>query len=176
MKKLFMIMIFFILSGCISVPQKSTSTGAIELQGLFAIVTPKSNQSGHFIWEQAGSADFSLELYGPLGLGATTLIQQNGLVTLETDQGKKYTATSPEALLQNTLGWSMPIHGMLYWLLGIPVPTVPFSAQYNAVKQISDLTQSGWQIHYQGGVGAIYPERIVMQRQSIRLIVLISSS
>ena len=168
-------MICLLLSACATAPQKTNPPGVVELQGVFGIITPQTHQSGHFTWEQDPQKQFSLELYGPLGLGATSLIEQNGVVTLETAQGKKYTATSPELLLQNTLGWSMPVQGMTYWLLGVPVPDILFSAQYDSVNQIQNLTQSGWQIDYSWGQNSVYPARIVMQRQGVRLTVVITA-
>ena len=175
MKKLFYILICLLLSACATSPQKSSVPGAIQLQGLFGIVTPQTHQSGHFTWEQDSQKQFTLELYGPMGLGATSLIEQNGVVTLETAQGKKYTATSPELLLQNTLGWSMPVQGMTYWLLGVPVPKIQFQADYDPENRIVDLSQSGWQIHYTWNQSTVYPARILMQRKGVRLTVVVNS-
>jgi outer membrane lipoprotein LolB len=160
-----------ILCACSTPTLKPNAPGQIQLQGVFGIVTPQSHESGHFIWAQDSQRQFSLELYGPLGLGATSLIEQDGVVTLETSQGKKYTASSPELLLQNNLGWSMPVQGMTYWLLGLPVPELPFQAQYDQGHRIVSLAQSGWMIQYTWGKNWVYPLRIVMQREGVRVIV-----
>jgi outer membrane lipoprotein LolB len=176
LKVLLAIILCVLLSACTTTQLKPAAPGETQLQGLFGIVTPQTHESGHFVWEQNNQQQFSLELYGPLGLGATSLIEQNGVVILETVQGKKYTATSPELLLQNNLGWSMPIQGMTYWLFGVPVPTIPFVAQYDALNRIVHLLQSGWTIDYTWQQNRVYPARILMQRQGVRLIVAITHS
>ncbi len=163
-----------LVSACASPPVKPSVPGEVQLQGMFGVVTPQNHASGHFIWEQDGPQQFSLELYGPLGLGATSLIEQNGIVTLETAQGKKYIAASPELLLQNNLGWSMPIQGVSYWLLAVPVPDIPFSAQYDSVHRLVQLLQSGWTIDYTWAQSTVYPARILMERQGVRLVVAIT--
>ncbi len=174
-KKSLCLALCLLLSACATTQMKPSEPGDIQLQGVFGIVTPQTHESGHFIWEQDQQRQFSLELYGPLGLGATRLMEQNGVVTLETAQGKKYTATSPELLLQNNLGWSMPVQGMTYWLLGLPVPAIAFHAQYDTESQIIHLSQSGWQIDYTWAPHCLYPQRIVMQREGVRLVVAITA-
>ncbi len=173
MKKLLCYLLCLLLTACATAPQKAPLSGEVQLQGMFSLVTPQAHESGHFSWQEDPSQQFNLELYGPLGLGATRLVKQNDAVTLETAQGKTYTAGSPEQLLQNVLGWSMPVEGMTYWLLGVPVPHQPFTAQYQG-SEIVVLNQAGWVIHYTWSKTSIYPQRILMQRTNVRLLVVVS--
>ncbi len=153
---------FIFLTGCATLSQS---------QGLFSVVTPTTHQSGHFIWqEDAAHQKFYLELSGPLGLGATSLSNETGPVVLTLSSGKTIVADSPEDLLQNTLGWSMPVSGMGYWILGKPVPTLPFTGEYDSQHRLLTLHQSGWVIHYTWNNAAPYPSQIMLLRSDIKIL------
>ncbi len=142
-----------------------------QSQGLFSVVTPTTHQSGHFIWDtDACHQKFYLELSGPLGLGATTLSNETGQVVLTLSSGKTIVADSPEDLLQTTLGWSMPVSGMGYWILGEPMPKIPFTGDYDHQHRLLTLNQSGWTIQYTWNNAAPYPSRIVLLRNGIKIL------
>lgn len=171
--------VFFIvlgLSACTTVPGPQPTaplSTEIHLQGLFSVVTSREHPSGHFVWEEdAGHQQFYLELSGPLGLGATTLSNQNngGKVVLTTSSGKSFVADTPEAVLQKALGWSMPISGLRYWILGQAAPDLPFTATYDKAHRLLTLQQSGWSITYTWKDPMPYPSRIVLLRKNIRIL------
>ncbi len=153
------------LTACTTVPTTLAPQNSQTLQGLFGVVADDQANSGHFIWIQQGH-DFSLELYGPLGLGATELSNQNMQYTLKTAEGKIYQADSPEALMQEALGWSMPVSGFVYWLWGNPEPDFPFTQNGNV------LNQDGWQITYTQNGKTI--QKMVMLQDNVRITIVIN--
>lgn len=148
-------------------PTVPTSEQTKMVQGVFAVITAQNAQSGHFTWMQTGN-DFTLELYGPLGLGATVLIKNADQVHLKTAQGATYEASSPEALLQQVLGWSMPVSGFTQWLWGEPDPAAPFTATYDTDHRILTLAQEGWSIAYVWQ-NASAPARITLTGNGIQV-------
>lgn len=160
------------LAGCATTQMtQAPMPGEQKLQGLFGVVTQNQSQSGHFIWSQQ-SQSFTLELYGPLGLGATTLTDTASGVSLKTSNGKVFKADSPEDLLQEVLGWSMPVEGFKYWLWGLPEPNVPYQATYDDTNHIATLNQEGWQMTYTWQESNI--KKIVMLRDGVRVTIVYS--
>lgn len=159
-----------ILAGCATTtpsPSAVSMTQTQALQGLFGVVTSESSRSGHFTWTQTMNG-FTLELYGPMGIGATLLTGQNDVYTLETADGKTYTADSPEGLMDDALGWSMPISGFSYWLWGEPAPDYPFTQKNNVLKQ------QGWTIIYSYQKQTL--QKIVMVRDGVKVTIVFSEN
>ena len=44
---------------------------------------------------------------------------------LQTSDGKRYNAASPEQLLAEQWGFHLPVSNMKYWVRGLPVPGIP---------------------------------------------------
>ena len=58
-------------------------------------------------------------------------------------------ATSAEELLGTRLGWSLPVSGLRYWLLGLPAPGLPVvKSSLDSFGRLLRLSQGGWQIRY----------------------------
>lgn len=157
------------LAGCAATQlTPPTAPGAKKVQGLFAVITPETNQSGHFNWVQQGQ-DFTLLLYGPLGLGATSLSQTGQEVVLTASNGKTYRAQSAEALLNDVIGWSMPVSGFVYWLFAAPDPAYPFTATRDNTGRILTLQQEGWAITYTWADSGNQLQGMILLRDGIKI-------
>ncbi len=167
------LLLFLFLCGCATNTTSLFAPGpqTKSAEGLFSVITPQTAQSGHFLWTQNG-ADFSLELYGPLGLGATYLSQIGDDVVLKTANGQTYNADSAEDLLTQVLGWSMPVSGFTSWLWGKPAPGFPFNATYDDQNRILSLQQEGWSITYTWSEAGSVPSRLTLIRNSIKVKIL----
>lgn len=161
--RVLLLLLTLLLVGCASTP--TAPQGTRTMHGIFGVVDLDDSQSGHFTWIQNGN-DFTLELYGPLGLGAAELVGENGQYTLKTSDGKTYEADSAEGLLDNVLGWSMPVSGFPYWLWGQPEPGVPYLQSDNI------LNQEGWQITYTYDQQVL--KKINMIRDGVHVTIVIS--
>ncbi len=160
--RILLLLFILLLTGCASTP--TVSQGTKTMQGIFGVVGLDDSQSGHFTWIQNGN-DFTLELYGPLGLGATELVGENGEYTLKTSDGKTYAADSPEDLLDDVLGWSMPVSGFPYWLWGQSEPGKSY------LQSGDILNQEGWQITYTYDQGIL--KKINMIREGVRVTIIV---
>jgi len=150
---------FLWLAGCSTVPvtpplESSWSTRESQLkhlkswklQGLVAVHSTQESGSASLTWEQHAS-NYTLSLFGPLGSNAVKIEGKPGLVTLQNSQGT-YSASNPEELLFNQLGWKLPISHLHYWIRGLPVPGVASDSKFDHYQRLTTLTQQDWHIEY----------------------------
>jgi outer membrane lipoprotein LolB len=118
------------------------------INGAAAIRTPKDSISASLQWQQTGQK-YTISLFGPLGTSGVTLTGAPGKVVLETADGKKITAASPEELISSQSGWNLPVSDLFYWIRGLPAPTtIPQQTKFDNYHHLTEITQAGWQIHY----------------------------
>lgn len=118
-----------------------------QLNGKIAVQTAQDSGSALVAWaKRAGS--YNVSLTGPLGAHGLTLIGEPGHVTLETGDGKRFTADNPEQLLAKQWGFNLPVSNLNYWVRGLPVPGIPFDGQFDAENRLTQFTQQGFDIRY----------------------------
>ena len=150
------------LAGCASTPPAANAPTGAALQtaathayhGRFAVryddrLGNPQNVYGNFDWLEHGD-DVSLELRSPLGQTLAIVKSTPQTATLELPNRQPQYATDVGELMQNTLGFSLPLAGLRYWLLPTPAPATPAQtvrdpADTTHVKQIR---QDGWTIDY----------------------------
>ncbi|MDR3490727.1 MAG: lipoprotein insertase outer membrane protein LolB [Gammaproteobacteria bacterium] len=118
-----------------------------DINGKIAMRTEKDNLSASLQWHQSIN-NYKISLFGPLGTYSLTLTGQPGHVNLESSDGKKVTARSPEALVNQQTGWKLPVSDLYYWVRGLAVPNVPAQKTLDAYHHLSELDQKGWHIQY----------------------------
>src|SRR5687767_7278025 len=92
-----------------------------NLKGLISIRSSAKNNSwsANWQWQQARKT-YTISLFGPMGSGSVILNGTPGQVTLDTSDGKQFTAPSAEDLLAQQLGWRLPVSHLYYWVRGLP--------------------------------------------------------
>ena len=133
--------------------------------------------SARIQWHQAGRA-FRIRLSGPLGQGVMELASAaDGGVELRTGEGV-YRADSAEALLLERTGWTLPLEGLRYWILGGAEPGAAVSElDLDALGRPRRLEQSGWRIEYQRFAeidGVTLPVRLDLHHPRFRARLLVS--
>jgi len=118
-----------------------------DLKGLIAIRTRQDAWSANWQWHQ-NQKDYTIALFGPMGSHSMQLTGSAHSVLLETSDGKKLKSTNPETLLEQQLGWHLPVSSLYYWVRGLPVPNFPAQKQLDAFNRITVLTQQNWRIEY----------------------------
>jgi outer membrane lipoprotein LolB len=113
-----------------------------QLSGKLGIRNQQQTKSAYLNWKQCGES-FDIRLSGPLGQGGARLQGSRESVTLQT-KDKTSSASDPEQLLQQQLGWSMPISQLQYWVRGIPSP----NQGYRNNPGDNGFEQAGWHISY----------------------------
>jgi len=146
-----------------------------ELHGRIAVRAGKDGWSAGFDWRQADK-DYRIQLRGPFGQGALKLEGDPRGVWLTRAGQPAVFSTDPEALLEQESGWRLPIIGLARWLRGLPGKQGSAVSQRDTAGRLVSLQQRGWQIDYsdyQSYGDYVLPTRLVLQRQDLRVKVLI---
>ncbi len=149
-----------------------------RLRGRIGIELPKEAWSASLHWDQDHDS-YRLLLIAPFGRGTYELSGGNGRVELQTPKNRVYSAPTAEALLQQNLGWQVPVSGLRYWVKGLPEPgRRPDSVVLDDHGRVSELVQDGFKVRYeqyQTVQGYDLPRRITLDGGKIRVKLVISS-
>lgn len=143
-----------------------------QAEGKIAINMNGERQSASFDWQQQ-HGNYVIHLYGPFGQGATWLRRTSKGVSLENaDIGNRRAATA-ELLMQETLGWQVPVSELQYWIRGLAAPKpAPSVLELNDNQLIAQLEQQGWQVtfsRYGLHEGWVLPEKLSAEREGIEV-------
>ena len=92
---------------------------------------------------------FMLLLEAPFGQGVFRIRAGNGgYYRLQLPDGQEFVNTSAEALLEDVIGWSLPISGLEYWIRGLPRPDSNYSHRLDGAGRAREIGQDRWAIDY----------------------------
>jgi outer membrane lipoprotein LolB len=142
------------LGGCTLSPSRPASvarpanseSAAFALNGRVSIKHLEERHSAGLHWKHQAQSDEIL-LLTPLGQTAARVYRDDGHATLD-EGGKHYQDADAESLMQQVLGWHLPLGGLHYWVLGRAEPGVPAQIERAGNGQISVLRQDGWEVRF----------------------------
>ena len=138
---------------------------AWDIQGRLVLRSGKEGGQMSLHWLRDGENDV-IDLSGPLGKRLLRLSQNPYGAELRDAEQKIYRAENAQALLFNITGWHIPLAGLHYWILGLPVPGLPERHELDERGRLKSLAQSGWEIRfldYARYNGEELPRRLVLQ-------------
>lgn len=91
--------------------------------------------------------EYHIRLWGTFNAGNTVIVGRPGFVTLE-QGGDVLTASSPEDLILQQLGYELPVSYLEHWVKGIPAPGSRADLSFNELNQLIVLVQDGWTVSY----------------------------
>ena len=127
--------------------------------------------NGKFNWEQVGK-DFEATVGGPLGIGTVRIEGDNGKIRLTDKDGEQTILANPEADLWYRYGWTIPVHSLRFWALGIPDPALPAKTEFDEHGRLSLLEQSDWVVRisrYREGAGQDMPRTLTAMNPDTRV-------
>ena len=145
------------------------------VNGRLAYRSADKGGSAFFFWSQEGNR-FTIRLSGPLVSHPLVVAGDQHKATMRITGGAVETATTADELVARSLGWTVPLGGLTYWVRGLPAPGIPVRMHLRRDGFLDTLDQSGWHIvysDYQRAGEWTLPRRIVLQRArvSVRLAV-----
>lgn len=144
------------------------------LNGRIAVKYNGSRESAGLRWTHTVQSDEIL-LLAPLGQTAARVYSDAMHTTL--DEGDKhYQADNAESLMQQVLGWYLPLSGLHHWLLGMADTGSPAQIEHEGNGQIAVLRQDGWEVRYLGYTGAkpdSLPKRMQLRHEDLQVQLLI---
>lgn len=167
-----------LLSGCASAPvavQRPLQADApFTFNGRVAVKQGELHDSAGLRWVHRAAEDEIL-LLAPLGQTVARIHRDASEATLDAS-GKHYTAQDMETLMQQVLGWQLPLSGLRYWVTAMPAPNSESSIELDANGQVGLLRQQGWEISYSRYAALTadaLPLRLKLQREGAEVLLLI---
>ena len=142
-----------LLQACAHVPQQAAAPinrqdveRSFVLNGRIAVNHHGQRSTVNLRWVHTpGSND--ILLLALLGITVAHIEHTEKGVLLEAN-GKQYRSHDVETLMDEVIGWHLPLDEMYTWALAHPYPGSPFKVESNTDQQIVWLQQDGWEIRY----------------------------
>ena len=115
---------------------------------------------------------YDIQLSGALGQGAVRIHGNGGGAVMEVAGESPRVAPNPEALMQEQLGWHVPVRGLKFWLTGRPGPDAVDIQVVDGLGRLSRLEQDGWEVvynRYEQVNGMELPRKLEMSNQRLRV-------
>lgn len=171
-----------LLGGCTLLPASPApaarpaqpEAAAFALNGRIAVRHNGTRHSAGLRWTHSTQSDEVL-LLAPLGQTAARVYRDASGATLE-DGERQYRAADAESLMQQVLGWHLPLNGLHHWVLALPLAESQAQIERDAEGRIAVLRQDGWEVHYQRYAGDkvdSLPVRLQLSRDNLEVQLLI---
>jgi outer membrane lipoprotein LolB len=144
------------------------------MNGRIAVKYNGSRESAGLRWAHTGQSDEIL-LLSPLGQTAARIYSDARQTTLD-DGDKHYENKNAESLMQEVLGWYLPLSRLHHWLLGLAEAGSTAHIERNANGQIAVLQQDGWEVRYlsyDGEKPDSLPKRMQLSHEDLQVQLLI---
>jgi outer membrane lipoprotein LolB len=138
-----------LLAACATTGLDRTMRGGETVEGRMSVrykdlaTNREDTSTGGFVWTQSGDA-LELSLLDPLGQTVALIRSDRDRSSITLRDGRRFEGASPESLTQQTLGWTVPLRGLRYWLAGRADP-----ASTPTTLADGRIRQDQWTIRFQ---------------------------
>jgi len=166
------------VAGCATAPVPAERSYAGRFFAIAQGDGRPSSVSGRFTVEVRGSRQL-IDLATPVGTTVARIEIEPGRATAVGPQLQTATGPNADELIEQLLGWRLPVSGLADWLEGRPEPSRPARTERSG-DRISVIEQDGWTIRIDEYSAATNrPSRLALDRPvaghqpsvSVRLIV-----
>ncbi|MDZ4201771.1 MAG: lipoprotein insertase outer membrane protein LolB [Gallionella sp.] len=179
--RLFLLVGVLLLNGCAllssppaPVARPTQADAAFALNGRIAIRHHDVRHSAGLRWVHQVQSDEVL-LLTPLGQTAARVYRDASGATLE-DGDKRHQAADAESLMEQVMGWHLPLGGLHRWVLALPMDGSEAEIERDAGGRIALLRQNGWEVRYLRYADASpdsLPTRLQLNRDVLQVQILI---
>ncbi|TAN73356.1 MAG: outer membrane lipoprotein LolB [Gallionella sp.] len=151
-----------------------SGSAPFALNGRIAVKYDGAHHSAGLRWTHRAQSDEIL-LLAPLGQTAARVYSDARSATLD-DGDKHYRADDAESLMQQALGWYLPVDGLRHWVLGLAAAESPAKIERGDNGQITVLHQNGWEVRYLRYADSrpdSMPTRLQLSREDLQVQLLI---
>jgi len=147
------------------------SVSAWSLVGRISLDDGEEGGSGRLQWVVNADRS-SMDFHGAMGRGAWHLESGPEGAVLQLADGGETFAAGVDALIQQQLGWPVPVAALRWWVLGLAAPGPVEAQQLEAGGLLTSLQQFGWQIdfnRYASQTGVAMPIRLDARQDNYRV-------
>ena len=174
--------------GCASLPGQSSSISALAPRAIAMNFSAagrvaardtgdaRRGFSGGFAWTHTPAADV-IELLTPIGQIAARMTMTAAGAEIELADGRRTSTADPEQFLTDTLGATLPVAALPYWMQAVPLARITYRAESDAIGRPVTLWQNGWEIQYAAyadDTPASHPTRLQLTQGTIEARMIIS--
>lgn len=127
-------------------PEKYVAPKQIDLNfdvnGRFSIKSSNKNSYGNFTWNRTPQLEV-LELNTPIGETVARLTIESDNITLVDSNKKVYSDDDLDDLMEERLGFVLPLNYLHYWIQGVSLSNEPITAHLE-----DGFEQLGWKVEY----------------------------
>ena len=91
---------------------------------------------------------------------------------IKTSKGEEHFLSDPIEEMRAQFGWSVPVHSMRYWMLGVSDPGLPADETVDDQGRLAELVQLDWEVRYIAYRlydGTLLPRKLVMESAEVRI-------
>jgi outer membrane lipoprotein LolB len=141
-----------------------------KLAGRMSVRFKNDAWSASLYWRQELDS-YNVGIVAPLSQGSIEINGDANTVNLKTSDDQVYSNDDVDLLMQQNLGWSIPVSAMQYWIKGLPAPDLKIDKIIlDDMGKLDELTQSNWHITYQTYTRAEeydLPSRLQITRENL---------
>lgn len=155
------------------------SIGSVEqwrLLGRISLDDGDQGGSGKLQWDVTASLS-TIDFHGAMGRGAWHLEIGRDSAILKEASGNEYRAPGVDQLIQQQMGWPVPVDALKWWVRGLAAPGSIQEKQLDDRGLLIGLAQFDWQIdfnRYSSDSGVAMPTRLDARRENYRVKLAIS--
>ena len=154
--------------------ERAGKLGSISEWGLVGRISLDDGDqggSGKLRWDIQAETS-SIDFHGAMGRGAWHLeIGPDGAVLREAN-GSEQTAPGVNALIQDRMGWPIPVDALQWWVRGLAAPGAIEDEQFDVDGLLISLRQFDWNVEfgrYKSQDGIELPIRLNATRENYRV-------
>ncbi len=147
-----------------------------SLTGRLGVTTNPKGFSGRVAWQHKADGD-NIDIFSPIGGKVANIIKTDDEIQLTNSKNETISAPDAETLTAQSLGFRLPLSGLIDWALGRPGKTsLADYVTWDNEGKIQHLQQDGWDITYHDYAfndGYFLPKKITLRSDDliIKLIV-----
>jgi outer membrane lipoprotein LolB len=171
-----------LLNGCALLPSAPTpvvrpahpESAPFAMNGRISINHRGERHSASLRWTHRVQSDEIL-LLNPLGQTAARVYRDANNATLDNGD-KHYQDADAESLMQQVLGWHLPLAGLQLWVQGLPIADTTAQIERDDKGRITVLRQDGWEVlytRYADTTPGSLPKRMQLNHEDLQIQLLI---